>query len=366
MTMTPTAAAPIVRFDGDQLELVDEHGTQTISPTWLRRTLLGRQVDRSSAAWTDGRDSGGLVTGIGPERLAGAEVVDGHLVLRWRSGRHHAVRLDRLQAALAEGRDDVEPRTWGAGSHLRSHRYDDVLAQDATRLALLHDLAAERAVLVHHVPDDLAAGRDLVARIATPCATHTGSSFTLRASSSPTHLGETYGEILPHTDMAYRQQPPSLQVLHGLVAAEDGGDTVLVDGEALLGRLSDRAVRRLSATPVTFAATSDEVSLRGRHRILSVEGTALQQVVFNDRKLLVDPDADDGLWFALDAFVAALEDPTLRLQLRLPAGSMLVFDNRRVLHGRTAFTDPRRHLEGWFGNLDDADSRRRVLLAQRG
>lgn len=59
-----------------------------------------------------------------------------------------------------------------------------------------------------------------------------------------------------------------------------------------------------------------------------------------------DPDLVDACYRALIEFVRRISDPEFQLQRQLVPGEALVFDNQRVLHGRTSFTAEagRRHL----------------------
>lgn len=61
--------------------------------------------------------------------------------------------------------------------------------------------------------------------------------------------------------------------------------------------------------------------------------------------------------------MAMTRDPAYGIALKLAGGEMVVFDNRRVLHGREAF-DPStgfRHLHGCYVDRGEWDSRLRVL-----
>jgi len=53
---------------------------------------------------------------------------------------------------------------------------------------------------------------------------------------------------------------------------------------------------------------------------------------------------------------------------RLNPGECLIFNNRRMLHGRTKFelNGGTRHLEGCYTNLDEFRSRAQVLENQHG
>ncbi len=57
-----------------------------------------------------------------------------------------------------------------------------------------------------------------------------------------------------------------------------------------------------------------------------------------------------------------VRDPAFEYRFQLEPGTVLLFDNQRVLHGRTAFTGHRR-LIGCYLHGDDYRSRLRGLLA---
>ena len=57
-------------------------------------------------------------------------------------------------------------------------------------------------------------------------------------------------------------------------------------------------------------------------------------------------------------------DPANLVTKKMDAGDMVVFDNWRVLHGRSAFqvtSEGGRHLEGCFIDWDEAASRMRAI-----
>lgn len=62
-------------------------------------------------------------------------------------------------------------------------------------------------------------------------------------------------------------------------------------------------------------------------------------------------------------FLEYLQDPRFLITLKLEAGEMLVFDNRRMLHGRKAFdpTTGGRHLQGCYLDTSEVLSRMRML-----
>ena len=69
-----------------------------------------------------------------------------------------------------------------------------------------------------------------------------------------------------------------------------------------------------------------------------------------------------GGYEALRLFHRTPDEPEFELKFRLTAGDILCFDNRRVLHGRDAFTGSgKRHLQGIYIDRDEIMSRGRAL-----
>ncbi len=61
-----------------------------------------------------------------------------------------------------------------------------------------------------------------------------------------------------------------------------------------------------------------------------------------------------------------IRDPRYRIEHRMRPGEMVMFDNRRILHGREAFSasGSERDLRGYYIEHNEVDSRMRVLARQ--
>jgi len=126
----------------------------------------------------------------------------------------------------------------------------------------------------------------------------------------------------------------------------------------------------LARLPMSFHFADAEADLRATSPMISIdfEGT-VRAVHCNNRSMapLDLPDAQIPGWYgAYRRFAALLRDPEGELRIRLSPGDLIIMENNRALHGRTAF-DPnrgRRHLQGCYVDKDGVESRRRVL--QRG
>ena len=84
-------------------------------------------------------------------------------------------------------------------------------------------------------------------------------------------------------------------------------------------------------------------------------------------------DAPPAFYDASGKFARMLEDPAVRFEYLLREGDTVLFDNRRVLHARTAFTEreaenndeeTNRWLKGCYLEADAVLDRGRVLRKQ--
>jgi hypothetical protein len=85
-------------------------------------------------------------------------------------------------------------------------------------------VSGRRLLHITDIPADIA-----VAEVARSAGT-IGRLFDVRVESSPSSLAFTSLPIPPHTDNPYRDPVPTVQLLHCLHNAAEGGDSGFVDG----------------------------------------------------------------------------------------------------------------------------------------
>ena len=205
--------------------------------------------------------------------------------------------------------------------------------------------------------------------------TNYGALFDVRVEPAPGNLAYTSREILPHTDNPYRDPVPTVQLLHCLRAAGEGGDTGLVDGfaAACALRATDRgSFDVLTSTAVSFGYTDNGTELRASQPLIQLSPRGrVRGVRFNNRSAqpLRLPYADvTAFYAAYRRWAELLRQRERQLNLRLAPGDCLIFDNTRILHARTAFSLPPgddgsqgRHLQGCYADLDGLASTLAVL-----
>jgi gamma-butyrobetaine dioxygenase len=167
---------------------------------------------------------------------------------------------------------------------------------------------------------------------------------------------------------------PTVQLLHCLVAAADGGgETGLVDGFMAARTLRTEqpaAFSLLASTPVQFAYCDATAELRATRPVIGLDPLGrVREIRFNHRSLQpvrLPPREAGPFYAAYRAFASMLNRPELMLTLPLEPGDCLVFDNTRILHARTGFAATgRRHLQGCYADLDGVASTLALLRREQ-
>lgn len=179
-----------------------------------------------------------------------------------------------------------------------------------------------------------------------------------------TAYSTTYLE--PHTDGTYLHDAPGLQLFGCQDREGEGGQSILIDGFAAAAELPTEHAEVLSSVAVPGWYLEPGVHLATERPVLRADSAGvLQQVSFNnyDRApFLLAPDDQIRFYEAYSAFHDLLVDERRWLKIDWSPGQMLVIDNWRILHGRTAYTG-RRSFLGAYLNHEDFESKLRVVAS---
>jgi gamma-butyrobetaine dioxygenase len=189
-----------------------------------------------------------------------------------------------------------------------------------------------------------------------------------------------------HMDLLYMQQPPRLQLLHCLRASEKGGVSLFSDSYRAMQQLYDldqSAFRALVETPVNFHYDNDNHHyFRSRRTFQLREG--ITELPENSEKIWTYMEAVNWAppfqapfnhtegdvafaksvreWHeAAQTFRDLTEMNNSVYRRQMQPGVCVIFDNRRVLHARTAFAGGERWLRGAYLDDDPYLSKMRVL-----
>ncbi|KAG7089849.1 hypothetical protein E1B28_011493 [Marasmius oreades] len=178
-----------------------------------------------------------------------------------------------------------------------------------------------------------------------------------------------------HTDNTYFTDPCGLQLFHLLSHTDgSGGETLLVDGfyvASILKELHPEMYSVLCRIPVPAHAAGEEGSLyrpspATGYPVLSCDSLSgeLSQVRWNndDRSAMRHLKGDDvENWYnAIRTWHSLLTSADSEYWVQLRPGTVVVINNHRVLHGRSAF-DGKRRMCGAYVGIDEFRSKLAVL-----
>jgi gamma-butyrobetaine dioxygenase len=309
-----------------------------------------------------------------PDRAAARriEAHEGSVSIIWEADGHASSFSVATLAELSMPSQPPAPEPWTGAELERPRRFALAELGRGTPAfgALIGELARRGVALIDGVADRDGEVVEVARRFGHPWSHHFGSYFEVVASASPDSLAYTDLTLPPHTDLPSRLSPPGLQLLHCRRASADGGASVLVDGWALVERLRrvDRdAYDALCTLPVTFRFHNATGDYRWSGPMLQRDDDG-RPVLFRFNTFLVAPpvQAHDAMRRVRGAIRRVLEEcarPGVATRLRLVPGEVLVMDNWRLLHGRDAYRDAARRLEGCYLDRDELLSRVREVAA---
>ena len=312
-------------------------------------------------------------------RLRSAIALGGELRIEWQDGAGAAFDLDWLAAqagAAALQRPELLRKPWLNGAALdAAHDFAWASLAQArneprVRGAWLTRLLQDGLAFFNEVPPTETAILEAMSLVGRIVETNYGAVFDVRAVAQPENLAYSDRGLGLHTDNPYREPVPGFQALHVLVASPAGGESLFADGCALalhLRHTDAAAFARLSETAVPFLYRSKDAELYAERPLiqLTCDG-AVCSVHYNSRSiapLRLGAGDTQAFYAAYRRFACLLRDPQFQLRFMLRDGDLAVFDNQRILHGRTGFSSAKypRHLRGCYLSRDSVYSEAALL-----
>lgn len=204
----------------------------------------------------------------------------------------------------------------------------------------------------------------LLEKIAFIRETHYGGFYDFTADLASKDTAYTNIALEAHTDTTYFSDPAGLQAFHLLSHTDgEGGASLLVDGFKVAQELleTDKKAYEILATVNVHghASGNDGISIQPYRGFPVLEHDiatgSLLRVRWNssDRASIELPIDQVETWYdAARKFDALLKKKENEYWEQLKPGRALIFDNWRVLHGRSSFTGKRR-ICGAYINRDD-------------
>jgi len=242
--------------------------------------------------------------------------------------------------------------------------HDKVIKNDShlTKwLKLLHEYGF---AIIKNAPIKKKSAFKILNRISHHRETFFGTPFEVINVPKPNNTAYTADALRNHTDLPYFEYAPGYQFLHCLVNDAKGGNSSVVDGFAVANYLKKNEKEVFKVLTNTYVKFKDTDYTQKATRVLhSSLITLTKDKDFNDIRFsmaamgTVDVDSNKMKQFyeAYYLFAKLLHSKKFKIDFRLESGDIFCFNNRRVLHGRTAF-DPNsgnRHLQGYYIERDE-------------
>ncbi|WP_069383227.1 TauD/TfdA family dioxygenase [Halomonas caseinilytica] len=352
--------------------VVLEEGGQRheLSPLWLReRTQAPDQLE----AMTQQRlfDSHAIDAELTLTRAV--RVGEQQLDLSFSDGHRELYDLSTLADELGETELFPTAEPWDASLPPQQMRFDwqRVLNEPAYFKASLDAYLRRGYIVLYGVPTDPERILQVGSHFGYVKETNFGRYFEVYSRPSGNDLAYRSVALGPHTDNPYRHPVPGIQLLHCLVNETTGGLSTLADSLKVLERLrqeTPEGYELLKQTPVRFRFIDAGTRLVTQRTMIQTDDDGRPTGVHYSPRLdalPLLPDAQTRLFHrARQRLGELLADPAYEVRFALGAGELMLFDNSRVLHGRTSYdsNEGHRHLQGCYLDSDGPRERYASLL----
>ena len=236
---------------------------------------------------------------------------------------------------------------WGKTAmekNVRAIDYNDFMTSDKGLWNVVLDICRYGLVVINNIPREEDAVIDMTTRIANIKETFYGRTFDVRAKPNAENVAYTSGHLGLHQDLLYLRSPPRIQVLHCIDNSCVGGESLFSDGsrtgQILLDSHDQQSIGRLAKDPVTYTYDKNGHFYTMKRPLLFSSRAGFENVWWSPpfqgrpgNSLFPRPE-----WLAgASIFRNLVNHPSAVYERKLKAGECVLFDNWRVLHGRTAF-----------------------------
>ena len=250
--------------------------------------------------------------------------------------------------------------------------HDEIISSDEGLIKWLELLHKKGIAIVKNSPTEKESAFPVLNRISHTRETFFKTPFEVINIPKPNNSAYTAHELRNHMDLPWFENPPGYQFLHCLINAAEGGDSSAVDGFAVSEYLRQNEKEIFDTLVNVYLKFRDKDYTQVLHRSFHAPAISLtKDGDYNDIRFSVatmdaldcHPDEMEKVYNAHRRFGNLLHDDNFQIKFRLEPGDIFSFNNRRILHGRTAF-DPNsghRHLQGYYMDRDEIIGRLNFL-----
>lgn len=243
----------------------------------------------------------------------------------------------------------------------------------ATLMRALLTLKKTGLIIVSGLGDDPMAAESFGDLIGFKRETNFGTMFDVVSMPQPNNLAYTSVELPLHTDLPNQEAVPGYQFLHGIKNDASGGDSVFADGFQISADLRTSVpddFELLTSVRLPFRFHDETCDIRQHRPIISLrENGDFDRFTFNAHiadVLDIPASLQHEFYRAYRSLMLRIRGDRYSIRHTLKSGDMVIFDNSRILHGRTAFDagSGERHFRGYYIERNEVDSRIRMLVGE--
>jgi len=298
---------------------------------------------------------------------------DAVLNLEFSDGFKSVLNLNKVEQEIGWQENPEElpiPKSWNTSLDFSSGVKWEDLDDPATLKAMLKEFLTYGFCIMQDTVTDKDSLLKLAGRFGYVRDTHWGKIFNVKKKPKASDSAYTDAALPSHTDNPYREPIPGIQFLHCLKNDVPGGFSTLVDGIAITERLREEnpeQAQALEDVNVRFRYDGPAAILENHGPIVGRDHRGIVRIIRLSTKLDFVPALDKR---TLDLFYAGRRrlielsnDPEFQISFPFRPGTLLMMDNYRLLHGRTAFDGDQgeRWLQGCYTDHDGAGSLYKLL-----
>ena len=336
---------------------------------------------------------------------------DGTTVLEWTDDvpgfNHHTTKFSRgflsrqrhLQERMKMSYSIPKYIHWDQKKMIENNRiieYEDYLGSNRTLHTALMQLQSFGMLYLSNVPDDPKAIHSIAYRIGPLRNSLYGSTWNVRSVPSAKNVAYTSQHLAFHMDLLYMADPPGLQILHCMKSSTRGGESLFADSFRAMNLLEERhqdLATSFATYPVTYRYRNDghwyqqtRNTVEGRITSNVDHGKAGRNAQYATRTYAAinwsppfqapfeqdigsarDEGSDESRLRTYvkgaKIFKELIEADDAIFETKMHEGTCVIFNNRRILHARRAFSSEggERWLRGAYIDTDAFWSRIRTL-----
>ncbi len=361
-----------VKFSSDLLKVTHQNHDYELHPIWLRERLPGDDyIDKDTNQRLYEPSSIKLDL-----QIKTAKILEEKLDIEFNDGAKGKYNIKDL---LTEFNNDKNKRgplpkrlLWNSDFKVFPNiEFEENMVEKESMYKLLEDFYKYGFVIIKNVPTKDQYLLKFVSSIGPVKVTNFGEYFDVMSKPNPNDLAYKPIALPPHTDNPYRKPAaPGIQFLHCLKNEVSGGLSTLVDGFAVADYIkinNPEAFKSLTKTNLRYQFQDKDIILENWGELIELDKEGdYKQVRYSTRVDYVPPLDQKSLttfYQARKLLSDLYSSSDFEISFKLKPGDVMMFDNHRLLHGRTAYdsNEGARHLQGCYLDFDSTEGKLRHL-----